>query len=317
MNKDLKLIIQIPCFNEEDILLTTLKELPMRLSGISKIETLIIDDGSNDKTVSLAQEFGVDHILSLKKHKGLACAFMAGLDASLGAGADIIVNTDGDNQYQAKDIVKLIEPILKGQADMVIGQREVQKIDDFSFTKKILQEIGSWVVRQLSGTKVKDATCGFRAFSREAALRLKVTSNYTYTLETIIQSGKKDIALSFVPIGRNKNLRKSRLISSTFNYIIRSAATIVRIYALYEPLKTFTIISSGIFSLGLILALRFLFFYFSGNGSGHIQSLILASILLIVGFQIAIIGLVADLIAANRRLLEDALYKIKKKELMI
>ena len=317
MNKDLKLIIQIPCFNEEKILSQTLKDLPTSIAGIERIETLVIDDGSSDGTIRVAKEFGVNHIVRFKKHRGLACAFMAGLNVALEQKANIIVNTDADNQYQGQDIPKLIRPILEGEAEMVVGQRDIANIKDFSFVKKQLQKLGSWIVRHVSGTKVLDATSGFRAYSKEAALRLNVMSDYTYTLETIIQAGKKDIALAFVPIGRNKDTRRSRLISSIPSYIMRSVATIVRIYSIYEPLKIFTLIGGILSSVGLLLGIRFLCFYFAGNGSGHFQSLILAAILLIIGFQIGIIGLVADLVAANRRLIEENLYRIKKKEIKI
>ena len=309
----MKLIIQIPCFNEEKTLKQTLKDIPQSISGIDKIETLIIDDGSSDGTAKVAKEIGVTHIVRFKKHKGLAHAFMAGLNTALEQGADIIINTDADNQYRGEDMPKLIAPILKGEADMVVGQRDIANIKDFSLIKKQLQKLGSCVVRWFSDTKVTDATCGFRAYSKDAALRLNVMSDYTYTLETLIQAGKKDIAMAFVPIGRNRDVRKSRLISSIPNYILRSIATIVRIYATYEPLKIFTLIGGSVFSAGLFLSVRFLYFYFIGNGAGHIQSLILAAVLLIVGFQIAIIGLAADLIATNRRLTEDFLYRVKKR----
>lgn len=312
--KNLKLIIQIPCFNEEKGLSQTLKDLPVSIDGIDTIETLVIDDGSNDKTIQVARECKVNHIVSFKKHKGLAHAFMAGLNIALKQGADIVVNTDADNQYRGEDIPKLIEPIVKGEADMVVGQRDIANINEFSFIKKILQKIGSWVVRQVSGTKVLDATCGLRAYSKEAALRLNIMSDYTYTLETLIQAGRNDIALAFVAIGRNKYMRKSRLIKSIFNYIMHSIATIVRIYAIYEPLRTFSLIGGFVFLAGVALGMRFLYFYFTGNGAGHIQSLILAATLLIVGFQIFIIGLAADLIAANRKLTQECLYRIKKKD---
>ncbi|MBN3040350.1 MAG: glycosyltransferase family 2 protein [Candidatus Omnitrophica bacterium] len=312
----MKLIIQIPCLNEEENIAKTLADLPKEIAGISSIETLIIDDGSNDNTIIAAKNAGADHVVSFKKHKGLACAFMAGLNLATSKGADIIVNTDADGQYRGEDIPKLIEPILKGDADMVIGQRDIEKIKDFSFIKKRLQRLGSWVVRQISGTKVLDATSGFRAYSREAALRLNVLSDYTYTIDTIIQAGKKDLALSFVNIGRNPDVRRSRLIRSIPGYISQSCATMLRIHAAYEPLKTFSMVGAAIFILGSALAIRFLYFYFSGDGSGHIQSLIFGAVLLIVGFQIAMIGLAADLIANNRKLIEESLYRIKKKEFL-
>jgi len=313
--KGLTLIVQIPCWNEEKTLAQTVRDIPKTIPGIAKVEILVIDDGSTDHTVEMAKNCGVEHIVKLINHKGLAKAFVAGLDASLKFGADIIVNTDADNQYRGEDIPKLIGPVLKAEADMVVGQRDMSSIKDFSFIKKHLQKLGSWVVGQVSGTKVLDATCGFRAYSKEAALRLNVISDYTYTLETIIQAGKKGIPLAFVPIGRNRDRRKSRLISSIPNYILRSAATMVRIYSIYEPLKTFSLIGGLLFSAGLLIGVRFLYFYFTAGSSGHIQSLILTAVLLIVGFQIAIIGLAADLIGTNRRLTEDYLYRVKKKEI--
>jgi len=310
----LKLIIQIPCYNEEKTLPETLKSIPREFSGIDKTEILVIDDGSTDRTVEVARDFGVDHIIKLTSNKGLAGSFSAGLDACLRLGADIIVNTDGDNQYNAEDIEKLIEPIIRGRADMVVGDREVMQIEHFSFIKKRLQKLGSWVVQQVSGTTVPDVTSGFRAFSRDAALRLNVISNFTYTLETIIQAGKKSILVTHVPVRTNKPTRPSRLFKSMFAYLKQSGSTIARIYALYEPLKTFLYIGGIIFGTGLIISGRFLYFYLIGNGEGHIQSLILAAVLMIVGFQVGMIGLLADIISANRRLIEDILYRIRKNE---
>ena len=310
----MKLIIQIPCYNEEKTLPETLKSIPREFSGIDKTEILVIDDGSTDRTVEVARDFGVDHIIKLTSNKGLAGSFSAGLDACLRLGADIIVNTDGDNQYNAEDIEKLIEPIIRGRADMVVGDREVMQIEHFSFIKKRLQKLGSWVVQQVSGTTVPDVTSGFRAFSRDAALRLNVISNFTYTLETIIQAGKKSILVTHVPVRTNKPTRPSRLFKSMFAYLKQSGSTIARIYALYEPLKTFLYIGGIIFGTGLIISGRFLYFYLIGNGEGHIQSLILAAVLMIVGFQVGMIGLLADIISANRRLIEDILYRIRKNE---
>ncbi len=310
----MKLIIQIPCFNEEETLPITLNEIPKSFRGIDEVEVLIIDDGSEDKTVEVAQREGVDHIVRLTTNNGLAGSFTAGLDAALRLGADIIVNTDGDNQYCGEDIQKLIDPIISGEADMVIGDRNTKDIPHFSFVKKRLQVLGSWVVRQLSGTRIPDATSGFRAFSREAALRLNVISKYSYTLETVIQAGKKNIALTHVPIRTNKMLRPSRLFTSMYSYIKRSSATILRIYALYEPLKVFLVIGSVIFGTGMVISLRFLYYYIVNQGAGHIQSLILAAVLMIVGFQIVMIGLLSDIIAANRRLIEDVLHRIKRME---
>jgi glycosyltransferase involved in cell wall biosynthesis len=310
----LNLIIQIPCYNEEEALPVTLKELPRKFRGIDRVEILIVDDGSVDRTIEAARREKADHIVRLINHKGLADAFSTGLDACLRLGADIIVNTDADNQYSGKDIQKLIDPILAGEADIVIGNRRVETIAHFSFVKKRLQRLGSWTVRRLSGTEIPDATSGFRAFSREAALRINILSRFTYTLETVIQAGKKNLALAHVPVATNPQLRPSRLFTSIRAYIKRSIATMVRIYTLYEPFKTFLTIGGVIFGLGFLLGIRFLVFYFTQGGMGHIQSLILAAVLMIVGFQVAMIGLLSDLLAANRRLIEDVLYRIKKME---
>lgn len=310
----MKLIVQIPCFNEEETLPSTIFDIPREFNGIDQVEILVIDDGSTDKTMEVALEAGVDHIVHLRNHKGLAEGFSVGIDACLRLGADIIVNTDGDHQYRGEDIQKLIDPILMGESDVVIGDRNVAGIEHFSFIKKRLQTLGSWVVRKISGTQIPDVTSGFRALSRDAALRLNVISRFTYTLETIIQAGKKNIAITHVPIQTNKNLRPSRLFTSIWMYMKRSSATIVRIYTLYEPLKMFFYIGCAIFGLGILISLRFLYFYFNQQGSGHIQSLILAAVLMIVGFQVGMIGLLSDIIAANRRLIEDILYRVKKIE---
>jgi glycosyltransferase involved in cell wall biosynthesis len=312
----LKLIIQIPCLNEEKTLPVTLKDLPKRIDGVDEIETLIIDDGSTDRTIEVARKHGVTHIVRLTNRKGLAEAFMAGLDACLKLGADIIVNTDGDNQYRGSDIARLIQPILAGKADMVVGDRQVDRVVYFSPIKKKLQKLGSWVVRHVSNTSVPDATSGFRAYSREAALRLNIISRFTYTLETIIQAGKKNIALSHVKVATNGKLRESRLFHSIPSYIKRSIGTMLRIYTMYEPLKTFVKIGTLIFSAGFFVSLRFLWYYlFVDGGRGHIQSLILSAVLMLIGFQVGLIGLVADLISGNRRLIEDCLYRVKKIEM--
>jgi len=310
----LKLIIQIPCLNEEETLPFTIRDLPRQIDGVDEIETLIIDDGSSDRTVEVARELGVTHIVRHTNNKGLAEAFMSGLDACVKLGADIIVNTDGDNQYAGSSIKDLIAPILTKKADMVVGDRQVERIEHFSFFKKRLQEIGSWVVRHISDTEVCDTTSGFRAFSREAALRLNVISGFTYTLETIIQAGKSNIAITDVPIKTNGKMRESRLFSSIPKYVKRSVATIFRIYTMYEPLKTFSLIGGTVFSVGLLVSLRFLYYYFVEGGGGHIQSLILAAVLLLIGFQIVMIGFLADLIRGNRRLIEDTQYRVKKLE---
>jgi glycosyltransferase involved in cell wall biosynthesis len=310
----LKLIIQIPCYNEEETLPIALADLPRRIDGVDEIEYLIINDGSVDKTVAVAKEHGVHHVVSFPKNKGLAKGFMAGIDACLRLGADIIVNTDADNQYNGADIAKLVEPIVKGEAEMVIGDRQTNGINHFSWFKKRLQNLGSWVVRQVSDTSIPDATSGFRALSREAALQMNVVSAFTYTLETIIQAGKKNLAISHVPIRTNEKLRESRLFQGNWSYIKRSVATMIRIYTMYEPLKMFTTIGGILFSGGLLIGLRFLYFYVTEGGAGHIQSLILTAVLLLLGFQIFVLGFIADIIGRNRQLIENALYRLKKIE---
>jgi glycosyltransferase involved in cell wall biosynthesis len=311
----LKLIIQIPCYNEAETLPVTLHDLPRQFKGVDKVEILIIDDGSSDGTFESARRAKVDHVVRLISHKGLAEAFSAGLDACLRLGADLIVNTDADNQYSGGDIQKLIDPILTGEAEMVIGDRQVETIKHFSFVKKRLQMLGSWTVRRLSGTAIPDVTSGFRAMSRDAAMRINIISRFTYTLETVIQAGKKNIALAHVPVTTNVQLRPSRLFTNVRSYLKRSIATMVRIYTLYEPFKIFLSIGGAVFGLGVLVGLRFLYFYFTQRGTGHIQSLILAAVLMIVGFQVVMIGLLSDIIAANRRLIEELLYRMKKMEL--
>jgi glycosyltransferase involved in cell wall biosynthesis len=311
----MKLIIQIPCYNEEKTLGMTLDDLPGEIHGIDQIETLVIDDGSTDQTIKVAREHGVDHIVHLTNNKGLATGFVVGLDSALKLGADIIVNTDGDNQYFGKDIPKLVQPILEGKADIVIGARDIDEIEHFSFLKKKLQKVGSWVVRHISYTDVSDTTSGFRAFSREAAIQLNVVSEFTYTLETLIQAGKKNIPIQSVPIRTNRKTRDSHLFSSMWRYIYRSVSTLIRIYTMYRPLRAFSYIGGTVFLAGLGVGLRFIYFFSIGDGAGHVQSLILSAVLLIVGFQLVMIGLVADTISANRRLIEDSLYRIRKMEL--
>ena len=313
----MKLIIQIPCYNEADTLPVTLNDLPKQIDGIEKIEVLIIDDGSTDDTVNVARKNGVDHVVRFNNNKGLAKGFIAGLDACLKLGADIIVNTDADNQYKGSSIKDLVQPILNGQADVVIGDRNTNGIRHFSWSKKRLQKLGSWVVRQVSDTAVPDATSGFRAWSREAALQMNVVTQFTYTLETIIQSGKKNLAISHVPIETNSKTRESRLFGSNWSYIKKSMTTMARIYAMYEPLKTFAYIGGLVFGAGFIIGMRFLYHYLIGNGGGHIQSLILAAVLLIVGFQVIIIGLLADVIGSNRQLIENVLYRVRKIQLKL
>ena len=311
-----KLIIQIPCLNEAQTLPATLADLPKSIAGLDVIEVLVIDDGSRDGTADVARACGVDHILRLRRNKGLAAAFQAGIDASLKAGADFIVNTDADNQYSGQEIPKLLAPLLRGEADICIGDRNIAELRHMSWRKRQLQALGSWVVRQVSNTNVPDTTSGFRAYTREAALRMTIISEFSYTLESIIQAGKKRMAIAHVPVKTNPRTRDSRLFDSIFSYIKRSAATIVRIYAMYEPLKVFTYIGVAVFAGGFSVGLRFLYFYyFVDRGIGHIQSLILAAVLMIVGFQVLLIGLLADVISANRKLLEDLVYRVRSMEL--
>ncbi|WP_414619181.1 glycosyltransferase family 2 protein [Calothrix sp. CCY 0018] len=310
-----KLIIQIPCYNEEATLGTTLSELPKQIYGVDSIEFLVIDDGSKDRTVEVAKAFGVEHIVSLPHNQGLAKAFMAGLEASLKAGADIIVNTDADNQYCADDISKLIEPILYRQADIVVGARPIWKTKHFSLTKKMLQKFGSWVVRRASNTNIPDAPSGFRAFNREAALRFNVFNKYTYTLETIIQAGQKGMKITSVPIRTNFVVRPSRLVKSNLSYVVRSLFTILRIFMLYKPLRFFFTLGSVPFSIGVCLGIRWLIFFFIGTERTRIPSLILAAILILIGFQLWMFGLVADLMAANRQLLEDNQLRMRRQEM--
>ncbi len=311
-----KLFIQIPCYNEEKTLSITLSSLPRQVDGFERVEWLIIDDGCIDETVRIAQENGVDHIVSFTKNHGLAKGFMAGLDACLKLGADVIVNTDADNQYQAKDIPKLVEPILHGRADIVVGARPIEDIEHFSPLKKILQKAGSLVVRTVSKTKVADVTSGFRAMSRDAAMRLNVFNEYTYTLETIIQAGQKNMAVISVPIRTNEDLRPSRLLKSVPSYIRKSIITIIRIFVVYKPFRFFISLGSLLFFCGFLLGVRFLFSYLTGGGAGHIQSLILASVLLGIGFQTMLVAFLADLLSVNRRLLEDIQYRTKKTDYM-
>ena len=308
----MKLIIQIPCYNEEKTLGVTIHDLPRHIDGIDTIEYLIINDGSIDRTVEVAKELGVHHVVNFKRNKGLAKGFMAGLDACLHLGADIIVNTDADNQYCGADIETIVRPILTNEADIVIGSRPIDQTEHFSWKKKKFQHLGSWVVRIASGTNVPDAPSGFRAYSREAALRLNVTNEYTYTLETIIQAGHEKIAMVTVPIRTNGELRPSRLFSSMWRYMKRSATVIIRSFMMYQPLKFFFVIGGILFLAGIALGIRFLIYYFTGDSTGHIQSLILSAILMIIGFQTFVMGMLSDMIAANRKLLSDIQYRIRK-----
>lgn len=310
----MKLIIQVPCYNEEETLGITYSDLPKHIDGIDEIEYLIINDGSKDRTVEVARELGFHYVVNFKQNKGLAKGFMAGLDACLHLGADIIVNTDADNQYCGADIVKLVRPILENKADIVIGERPIDETEHFSWKKKKFQHLGSWVVRVASGTDIPDAPSGFRAYSREAALRLNVVNEYTYTLETIIQAGNEKIAMTSVPIRTNGETRPSRLFNSMWRYMKRSATVIIRSFLMYNPLKFFSMLGCIVLLLGVLLGVRFLYFFFSGAGSGHTQSLILAAVLMLAGFQSIVVGLLGDVIAANRKILQDVQYRVRKLE---
>jgi glycosyltransferase involved in cell wall biosynthesis len=310
-----KLIVQIPCLNEEGTLPETLAAIPRSVPGVDVVEVLVIDDGSTDRTAEVARAHGADHVVRFTRRKGLAAGFMAGLDACLRLGADVIVNTDADHQYPGHEIPRLIAPILSGEADMVVGDRGVGGVRHFSWTKRRLQTLGSWVVRKVSGTTVADATSGFRALNREAALRINIVSEFTYTLESIIQAGKKKMAVAHLPI-EARQTRPSRLFGSTWEYIKRSGATILRIYAMYEPLKVFVILGSLLLTGGFILGARYAYFWAVENrAAGHVQSGILSVLLLILGFQTLQWGIMADLVASNRKLLEDILYRVRKGEL--
>ncbi|MBI4897993.1 MAG: glycosyltransferase family 2 protein [Actinobacteria bacterium] len=313
----MKLIIQIPCLNEEDSLPITLGDLPREVDGFDSVEWLIIDDGSTDRTVEVAREHGADHIVRLTDNKGLAVAFMAGLDAGLKLGADVIVNTDADNQYCADDIGVLTAPIIAGEADMVVGDRQIHTIDHFSPLKKRLQRLGSAVVRRASGTDVEDTTSGFRAYNREAALRMQVVSRFTYTLETIIQAGKTLVATTHVPIRTNEKMRESRLFPSMSAYVRRNTVSIFRIYSMYEPLRVFMVAAAF---CGLITAVvwgRFVYFYATGGGAGHVQSLILGAVLFIAALLLAALGVIGDLLAAQRTLLQRLLEHTRRVELKL
>ena len=310
----MKLIIQIPCYNEAETLEVALNDLPKKIEGIDCIEYLIINDGSKDKTVEVAKNWGVHHVVNFKQNKGLAKGFMAGLDGCLRNGADIIVNTDADNQYCGEDIEKLVRPILNGEADMVIGARPIDETEHFSWIKKKLQHFGSWVVRKASNTDIPDAPSGFRAFSREAAMRINVVNDYTYTLETIVQAGRERIAITSVPIRTNGELRPSRLFNSILGYVKKSMLTIIRAYMMYKPLRCFTFVAIVPTLIGLLIGGRYLYFIAMGTAGGHVQSLLLACTLIILGFLTLVVGLLADVLAANRKLIEDTQYHVRRAE---
>ena len=310
----MKLIIQIPCYNEADTLEMALNDLPTELEGIDEIEYLIINDGSRDMTEEVARQWGVHHIVNFSQNKGLARGFMAGLDGCLRNGADIIVNTDADNQYNAEDIQALIQPILDGEADMVIGARPIDETEHFSKLKKILQHFGSWAVRRASNTNIPDAPSGFRAMTREAAMHINVVNDYTYTLETIVQAGREKIAITSVPIRTNPELRPSRLFRGMWSYVKKSIVIILRAYMMYKPLKCFTYLSVPPIAIGLAIGMRFLYFLVTDGGGGHVQSLILVCTLIIIGFLTFMIGLVSDLLASNRRILTDTQYHVRRME---
>lgn len=310
----MKVLIQIPCHDEEETLPLVLGELPRRLDGVTSVEWLVVDDGSTDRTADVARSHGVDHVVSLPRRQGLARAFLAGIEACIEAGADIIVNTDGDHQYRAADIPALIRPILEGRADIVVGSRPIDRTAHFSPLKRFLQRMGSRATRALSGTDVADSPSGFRAFTRDAAMRLHVYNRYTYTVETIIQAGRKGMAIASVPVSTNPELRPSRLVRSTGSYVARQLLTMVRVFMTYKPFRFFAVPGAVLFGAGFLLGLRFLVAYLGGNGSGHVQSLILASLLMGTGFFLGVVGLIADLLAVNRVLLEGLDWRLRRLE---
>jgi len=311
----MKLIIQIPCYNEEKTLPLTIKDLPKSIEGIDLVETLVIDDGSKDKTIHTAQKMGVNHILSFKNNKGLAYAFSAGIEKCLELGADIIVNTDADNQYRGQDIPKLAKPVIEGKADMVVGDRQIDTIPHFSWMKKKFQKKGSALIRRLSKTSIPDTVSGFRAFSKDAAMRINTFTEFSYTLENLIQLGNQKLKIISVPIRTNEKLRESRLSKNILNFLSSQIATILRVYATYKALKVFTTIGLILILPGLFGFFRFLYFFFTSGGQGHIQSLVFSTALLIIGFIVFMFGIIADMISNNRKLIEKTLLKIKKIEL--
>jgi glycosyltransferase involved in cell wall biosynthesis len=301
----MKLIVQIPCFNEERTLAAVIRDIPRTIEGIDDVEVLVLDDGSTDRTSEVARREGADHLIRLKRNAGLASAFAIALDYALSQGADIVVNTDGDGQYRGRDIPRLVRPILRGTAEMVVGVRNFDQIPSYPRLKHFFQNAGSLLIRILSGTRIPDATSGFRAYSREAAMQLHITSSYTYTFDTIIQMGKKRLPVHYVPIRVNPPKRASRLYRTPGGYVLRTGASILRIYTLYEPLKTFSFLGLLSFAAGFVIGCRFLYFYITVNYSGHVQSLILSAILILAGVSLFFLGLLGDLIAINRRRLED------------
>jgi glycosyltransferase involved in cell wall biosynthesis len=311
----MKLIIQIPCYNEEATLPGTVEDLPTHIEGIDEIEILVIDDGSGDDTACIAEAAGVTHVVRHRQNRGLASAFVTGLEMSLAAGADIIVNTDADNQYLGADITRLVQPIIAGHADIVVGDRGVTTLEAFSPLKRLLQRLGSWVVQMAAGVSIPDATSGFRALSREAALRTIILSKYSYTLESLIQAGARRMAVAYVPIRVNPKTRPSRLMRNIPEYILHSAATIIRAYTMYRPMRVFFFFGGVLLAVGFVLGLRFLYFYMIDGGAGHVQSLILMAVLLISGFQTILIGLLADLIGFNLKILEETLYRVRRMEI--
>ena len=316
-NGEVRLVIQIPCFNEAETLPATLADLPRQVSGFDEVLWLVIDDGSSDETAEVAKAHGVDAVVKLTQNKGLAVAFQVGLDAALQLGADVIVNTDADNQYSAANIPNLVEPITQGHADLVVGTRDITNHEEFSTLKKYLQKIGSWVVRQASATEVSDVTSGFRAYTKEAALQVNVVSQFTYTLETLIQAGRSDLAIVDIPISVNPTTRPSRLFRSKRQYVRRSAGTISRVYAMHQPLRVFNIPAAVFAVAGLILFGRFGWFYLTAGGEGHIQSLIVGAVCLLVAMQMLMLGLLADLLRSNRVISERVLRRVRNIELTL
>jgi len=310
----MKLVVVIPCLNEEPTLPLVVRSIPSQIEGVDEIEIVVVDDGSTDRTAEVAHQEGVDYVVRLHQNRGLAAAFAIGLETALIAGADLIVNTDGDNQYPQQDIPKLIAPIIQGQADMVVADRQVKTIPHFSLTKRILQQIGSWTVKQLSGVNIPDAPSGFRAYSREAAMSLNIVTGFSYVIESIIQARQKGLSIATVPIVTNPKTRESRLFSNIPEHIIKSAGSLLRVYAMYRPMKVFSYLGFVCLGTAFILIGRYgyFFFFIPGGQAGHVQSLIASVILSVIGFQVITLGLVADLIAINRKLLEDVLLKTKK-----